>query len=546
MDKTLRDVINAGVPGAALFGQFPSGESVAIPRMQKQVLGYYEEPLTAIVAGQGVEARHLQASQIYSLFLLSHYLLRCCGFNRLEPVREAWGFDMFQALNATGTPLTALETLRPQVMQAEDDSPCRWDDSPSRDHLDEIDALFERATSNEQKNRRTNELLRAFALCWSGDKLGNRFSAQRRWLGAAYGQELATIDEKRDWLGRLARVARFYRGVWFMDDLSSGYPVIEAFETHEQGQLVSVLVRYLRDANSKLSAPILARFYSQMLEGSTEPNEFVDAARACAAFFTLWRSSNSTSGLDEVYRRFFRSSERPVTVGEHRWTSSLEPVSVVALKEYFLEWLEEKGIGDKEDWSKRAKQFLLYTEVRAVCRFVLFLAHHDRVPEQNRPGLSEAGKQGVQPPLLELKAWLAKDYRTLEHVAPQNPPEKHRWDERIYRERNRVHEVGNLLLLPTDVNSLVDNSEWAVKFLHYSHVGSPTIGMIEALREEAEKRGVQLRDKAVKALSATKFNPTVAPVLSVGLEGRWSAELVDERTEQIKGVAWETLRSWLT
>lgn len=546
MDKSLHHVLRAGVPDSALYGQFPSGNSVVTPRMQRHVLGYHEEPLEKII-GQRRESDGAEvavAAGVYSLFLLSHYLLNCCGLNRLEPRREAWGFDMFQALNGTGTPLTALETLKPQVRQTEERSSEQWKATPSREHMDEIDALFERASSNQQKNRRTNELLRAFALCWNGDKLGNRFSAQRRWLNAAYGQELETLSEKRDWLGRLARVANFYQGVWFMDDAAAGYPVIEGFEEHERGQFVSFLVRYLRDANSKLSAPILARFYSQVLQGLTDPDEFVEAAKACAAFFTLWRSANSTSGLDDVYRRFFRSSDQPVEIGEHIWSTSLEPVSVCVLKGYFRGWLEEKGIGDKDGWVEQTKRFLLYTEVKNICRFCLFLANHDREPDGRRPGLTERGKDGVRP-LLELKTWLAKDYKTLEHVAPQNPPHGHRWETRIYAERSRVHEVGNLLLLPTDVNSLVDNSEWAVKFLHYSHVGSPTADRVEQLSEQARQRGVQLKSKAVNKLKATTYNPTVAPVLNVGLDGVWGSELIDERTDQIKTIVWNTLTSWL-
>jgi len=34
----------------------------------------------------------------------------------IEPVSENWAFDMFQSLNATGTPLTALETFKPLVV----------------------------------------------------------------------------------------------------------------------------------------------------------------------------------------------------------------------------------------------------------------------------------------------------------------------------------------------------------------------------------------------------------------------------------------------
>ena len=58
---------------------------------------------------------------------------------------------MFQALNATGTPITALETFLPQVMQAERSNSLEWNEAPSRASFVDIDDLFESITSNVRK-----------------------------------------------------------------------------------------------------------------------------------------------------------------------------------------------------------------------------------------------------------------------------------------------------------------------------------------------------------------------------------------------------------
>ena len=81
-----------------------------------------------------------------------------------------------------GTPLTVMETFLPQVMQAETAAGNDWPKTVSRKFMDETLELFEVTTTNEQKNRRTNDLLGAFALCYEGQKLGNKFSEQRRWM----------------------------------------------------------------------------------------------------------------------------------------------------------------------------------------------------------------------------------------------------------------------------------------------------------------------------------------------------------------------------
>ena len=101
------------------------------------------------------------------------------------------------------------------------------------------------------------------------------------------------------------------------------------------------------------------------------------------------------------------------------------------------------------------------------------------------------------------------------------------------------------MLLPTDINKFVDNKDWTVKFLHYSHVGVQKKKDIEQLSAEAQKKGVVLNKKAIEVLSATKYNCAVGPILKLGEKGPWDADLIDRRTRQIKELAWETLSSWL-
>ncbi len=221
INQWLNAIRDAHIPSTQLYDQFPVGEKIITDRMQEYILGFKDDNLNAIFAKAETDKNQNDyfAAAIYHIFLLTYYLLRRCGVNRLQPSHEEWGFDMFQALNTTGTPLTAMETFSPQVMQAEQKAGNDWVKTPSSEYLDDIEKLFEATTSNEQKNRRTNDLLSAFALCYDGEKLGNKFSAQRRWMTHIYEKSLQTIDEKRKFLGNLAQVANFFHVVWYMEDV---------------------------------------------------------------------------------------------------------------------------------------------------------------------------------------------------------------------------------------------------------------------------------------------------------------------------------------
>jgi hypothetical protein len=319
--------------------------------------------------------------------------------------------------------------------------------------------------------------------------------------------------------------------------------IIKELDSRADGEFVSLLVQFLKDANSKLSAPILARFYSQALDKEASFDEFVEAAKACAAFFTLWRSARSTSGLDEIYRKYFRGSTSSVKIGKHNWKDHPKAVLATDLKAYFSAVLAHEGIRSKKAWISASEKFLSYTELKGICRFVLFVAAHDRVADKKHPGLSVAGNRGVCT-MLMLSRWVAKDHKSLEHVAPQNPPSGHSWDTKIYTD-GKVQKVGNLLLLPTDINKYVDNKAWAVKYLHYAHVGTRTQADLKALGAEAKATGINLSKKAISVLAEAKYSCAVEPILKVGGKRAWDAKLIDRRTRQIKEITWDTLDSWL-
>lgn len=548
MNDWLTHICDAHVVNSMLYEQFPVGPSITSDRIIEYVLGYPcdDAALKDVIGRCEAEpnTKDYYASAIYQLFLLSYYLLRRCGINVLKPKHEEWGFDMFQALNATGTPLTAMETFLPQVMKQEEDSGegLDWERTPSCHDMNNVEKLFASTTSNQEKNRRSDELLTAFALCYEGKKLGTKFSAQRWWLKESYLTKLNSLAERRDYLSDLAQVADLYRIVWHMEDTSVPN-IIGGLEHHEDGGLCSLLVQYLRRASATLVAPILARYYCQYIDEPEDIDQFTESIKACAAFFTLWRSAHSTAGLPDVYRKFFRGSEAPIQVDPHSLLQHPSPVPVAKLKSYFSETLRKQGLDTCEGWIARTKPFLLYTEIKTVCRFVLFLSGHQQVKDENNPGLTEPAKSNVCD-LLHWGAWISKEFKSIEHVAPRNPPNGHEWDSEIYVD-NRVNQIGNLLLFPEDINNRIGNSRWADKYFHYQYVGSQSRKDFARIRDDARERGVSINSIVAKMLSQSEYNCTVAPITHIGVDGAWNADMIDRRTDQMKRLAWRHLADWL-
>ena len=121
INDRLGEICDAHLPDTNLFDQFPTGKKITTKPMQEYVLGFADENVKSVVDKKETdrEDNNYFAAAIYQILLTTYYLLRRCGVNRLQPTHAGWGFDMFQALNATGTPLTVIETFLPHVMQTE-------------------------------------------------------------------------------------------------------------------------------------------------------------------------------------------------------------------------------------------------------------------------------------------------------------------------------------------------------------------------------------------------------------------------------------------
>jgi len=485
-----------------------------------------------------------QKSALCSLVQVSafcHYVLNCCCFITIQPTNDEWAFDMFQSLNGTGTPLTAIETFKATVVHQLHPS---YKESKEMRFFNTVDALLGHGDTSSKKATLTDDLLTTFAHAYNGKKLSRHFSKQKRWLDSQYRACLITDDGER-FVERISQVATFLRHLNEFDPAeSSQLSGLSAEVAEADRRLATFCLLYLKDANHKMARTILSLFYSRILDsGQNSSTDFVEATKAVAAFFTLWRSASSTSGLDDAYRKILRGDSKPAMSWDR--DKQGDNLSVANLKASLRHRLKKK-VGHQEQWMNSAATQLNYDNVRTVCRFALFITINNIIPDRSEGGLIREGRSAA----VERNYWTPELWRdnrklfTIEHIAPQTRGTDSEWDTKLYEEAN-CHKLGNLTLMPANVNASASNKNWKAKWIYYKHLDEKDPSQLEELRALAEEHEVVLQQDVLTRLRDAPINDHMASIIAVGIKGNWDYELVKRRTERMLEILWKRLYAWL-
>lgn len=470
-------------------------------------------------------------SSLIQTFSVCHYLLDRCCFTIIKPANDDWAFDMFQSLNATGTPLTAIETFKPVVVQAITD----FKDSPENEYFTKIEKAFENLSSAAQKSKLTNELLTSFALPVEGRRLATHFSAQRKWLAAIYGQ-LQTIVDKTEFIKYFGNYTEFYDEVWNKYKGKDNSP-LAILGNSADGDLASLLLLFLKESNHKMAITFLGTFYNKLVEG--EPNSasnFIAVIKAVSAFYIIWRANQSNSGLDDAYRTYFRGSLK-LEIESHTWLDK-DSFDVSKIKEYFRNILPK----DKEDWLDRASLYCGYNTSYSVSKFALFNAAHDTIPDSDNPGLFKKSTEGTIN-YLRLEKWISEELDSIEHVAPKT--NKGDWSTSLYDEDELYNNLGNLTLLPRGVNTSASNKGWKEKLIYYKHLGETDPDRLIELTNKAKADGIPLKEGSLEILQKAKHAAHIRPLLTFPSEQEWDAAIVKARSRKTLDALWDRVIGWL-
>ena len=491
-------------------------------------------------------ARDSESERIVRLLLFSSYVVQSVVLTVVEAPSEDIAFDIFDALNTTGEPLTALETLKPHIVRFENTRIGSYIGSSSELEWEVIEENVIEPYSNPQTRvNETRDLVIGFAQYVDGQKIGRDLGMQRNTL-RRYFFQASDRGEKvtTEFIKSLADFAEYKRHYWPPDKIDS---LVGPVSERNEYDLLRLCLRFIRDASTSTTIPVLARYKLAFGEMDYE-RTFLEATKATAAFLAIRRAmTGSTDRIDSEFRDIMSGRHTAEGTGLCLGRDLSNPIlSIADLKERYRDSLSRHRfkVEDKATWLSRACEIPLANQTsRVICRFLLLAAAHNAHPDQTNLGLSvrEGFILSDEQDFMNHNTWTAEKYATLEHVAPDSPTSGG-WDSLIYEHSDTRHTIGNLVLLPESENQSISNAAWAKKKLFYRALVAKTVDEREQSIDQAEGEGLEFGNKTRLLLEQQE---RLHMIESVARVDDWTVDLIRSRTENILSLAWDELSPWL-
>lgn len=550
--ETLRKEVLGIAAGGEEETEFPPLEAVA--GKEEFQVALLKAPLPAEVVAQltgggGTEKEREKFAELLRLVLFSKFMMDRVAVTMVLAKNEDYAFDMFEALNTTGEPLTAFETFRPKVIEAE--GLAKYDASPSHACLKAVEGYVGQYAKARDRHAATTNLLLPFALAETGKKLAKRLTEQRKYLRGGF-DDLPDLPTRREFVRHLAHTADFLCHLW--PDDKGKEPELDGDE-FAADDLTLLCLDALRAANHHIPVGLLSRFYARYREADSGGKEAAraeleEAIRAVAAFFVLWRGSRrTTANIDAHYRRVLSDGIEGAGVKAFARRpekgKEAEVPTADRLRAAFRHVLAKGNsdtdvkIGGKQDWVNLVPQIDVFKQSGALARLMLFLATHDTVPDANHPGLVCKGRPGSLN-MFTLDRW--RDDLTLEHIAPQSKNSAG-WEKGLYEDTDLVNSLGNLTLSPGPENASLGKRAWAAKRVMYQVLGTASLAELNTRLAAAKAGGIEFASSTEKILEKAAYLPHLAAVAEV--PGEWTPELVKLRSARLAELAWDRIAPWL-
>lgn len=485
------------------------------------------------------------------LLMLGAYALHRIALTVVKGKDEDYAFTIFESLNTTGEPLTAFETFLPRVVMAEGLE--EYQESNAQEYIASVQGHLSRFQAGDRLQNATRELLIAFALAETGKKLSKRLSDQRGYLKEEFEKHKDSKSEREAFLRHLRDTAKFTDSVWGQSDSQSSFEGLDTNALTDAGRLC---LSFLAGLNHTVAIAPLVRFYSEALHAADandrreKTKNFDEALKAITAFTILWRSSRMTTGnIDSEYRDIMIGSSltgmsslaRQGPGSDAKGSSS--SVDVDALKKELIDRLQDSKHGDLPNlatWVSRASSTPIYKVSKLIARFLLLAAYHDAVEDTHRPGLIGPGKQGVAP-CLTSSGWGDESHLTIEHIAPQT--RAHGWDISLYLEKDSIHRIGNLVLVPGDANSSLGGRPWEQKRVLYGALGAYSAEEARNILNEAGSNGLTFAQSTEELARMSTHLPHLRALYM--RDEAWNESFIKSRADCILKLAYAQISPWL-
>lgn len=482
------------------------------------------------------EDQNRLANETLKLMVFSKYLLQRVCVTYVTVTEETYAFDMFEALNTTGEPLTSIETFKPKVIEEEGLS--NFEISESKKFFDIIDSYLDSISDASKKHKETTRIMLTFALSETGEKISKHISDQRRYLIDSYRDE--DSETKKGFVKNLAYITKFYYEEWDKQE-----PAI-LNNYNDEANILRLCLDVLRESKHEITIPLITRFYSILIDDpqSNARVELIQCLKSIIAFFVLWRSSQqSTAGIDSVYRDILRIGDRDLGISSFSRRVTKGGISAKPLSLIFREKLKKKLNSSNEDfkikWLQAAAKIPVYRISKPLTRIMMLAAFHDTCPDNQNKGLIESGTKGSRP-MLSWHKWRlfsgesTENKLTIEHVAPQELTDE--WDPSLLENSDLIHSIGNLTILPANTNSSASNKSWSDKKRYYA-------ALCQENKRQKEKLLKEFSENQKQILDNSHYLGYLEPLSQVE---DWNTEFILARSKNLLSFVWDEFESWLS
>ncbi|WP_413479519.1 DUF262 domain-containing protein [Vibrio hibernica] len=491
-----------------------------------------------------VSEKYPKVKEVIFITAFTKFLLHRVCLTYVEVNNESYAFDMFEALNTTGEPLTAIETFVPKVIEHIGDK--RKNEAPEEELkqsnavLKSITERFENITKSKEKNDKTKSLILAFIRAYNGNvKQISSLRDQRNLMLNSY--ESCHYEFKDEYLEQLAATANFLFEHW-----QAQVPDVKDLVEPSARDISNLCLRYLVDMKHDIVQSLLVQFLlldKKYDATGTKHSEFAEVIKAVTAFSVLWRTmSGGADGIDGVYKKLHTPGANDELEAYQLCSNALtsERFNADDIKRLFRQKLEEKIISKgspKEDvyekWLDICSKQQILTKPKSIKLLLLASLHGI---ELNGAHHEASDKQRVN--FFTTFMWdviCRKD--TITKVF--NGGSIDGWDDEEIANPEIYNKIGNVLILPRNNISSLDHKSWYnLKQYLLQGLGNDSIKNIDDILSEESQVSDESMRKASEWMLVKKFE-------DITFADEWKKQQIDERSELLLRNAWRNLTQWL-
>ncbi|USD59495.1 DUF262 domain-containing protein [Vibrio sp. SCSIO 43140] len=482
--------------------------------------------------------------QIVYLVAFSKFLLHRVCLTFVQVDNESYAFDMFEALNTTGEPLTAIETFVPKVIEhigrKRKDGAAEEDLEGLMSLLNGVTERFENIIKNKEKNDKTKALILAFVRAYVGKVKVTTLRDQRDAMLKSY--EDCSFHRKDEYLEYLATSADFLFEHWQLpaSDVKELVPT-------ESKEVSNVCLRYLADIKHDIAQSLLIQFILQDKkcgDTGTQFSSFEPALKAVTAFSVLWRAmSGGADGIDAVYRKLHEKGIDGIPYQLRSSDLTSEHPNVDKVKAFFREELKDKIR------SKGSPQNLEFEQWLDICskqqlldkpkntKFLLLAGFHNL--ELVDGGFNRVSSNGTDYFTTMMWELLSSKDRIKKVYEGSSQSAFKKWGDSDISSPDVYNKLGNVLVdARNSISSKTQESWYDLKQHMLEALSNDSIDEIETILNSESELSAEAVKNASLLMLEKKF-------LEITWAESWNKTAIEERTEILLKNAWLNLTEWL-